>query len=401
MSLLFAWFKIPVNKESMAKRLKFSAIEFFFWAACSAYYPYFVIFLRDRGLSNTTIGTIAAIVSSIVVFAHPFWGMMSDFLNSVKKVFILAIAAASVLLLTLPLYQKAVILGLVLVLVTFFESPLMPLLDSWLVRSIKDDETISYGSVRFWGSVGFALMVLVMGVVVDRFGIEIIFWIYASLSLLTITACLFIKDVKPAQAASFKNFQPGNLLKIRPYLFFIILSTILFMPHRASMVFLPTLFEHIGGTGKEYGILYFLMAMSEVPVFIFSGRLLSKFKPKTLIGISLPFFILRQILYSMTTTPVQAILIQLIHGLSLGLFLAGSVFYIYELAPEHLKATAQTLATSMYFGLSGIVGNMAGGFIIDKYGLKLFYQIGCIVSVIAAILFIIELMIDKRKVVSI
>lgn len=392
--------RFNMRKNKVSRRLSFSGIEFFFWAACSTYYPYFVVFLRDRGLSNTTIGTIAATISAVVVIAHPFWGLLSDLMKSVKKVFIIAITAAAILIFTLPLYQKALFLGLILALITFFESPLMSLLDSWLVRTIKNDPGLNYGTIRLWGSVGFALMVLVMGFIIDRFGIEVIFWIYAAWSVLAVLACLLQKDVQPETAAIMKNFQPGSLFKNKPYLFFIILATVIFMPHRASMVFMPNLFEQINGSSREYGFAYFIAATSEIPVFIFSGRLLNKLKPQYLVGISLPFFVLRQFLYSLVTTPAQAILIQLLHGLSLGLFLAGAVYYVYDLAPDHLKATAQTLATSMYFGLSGIVGNLAGGWIIDNYSLQIFYQTGCAISIAAAILFFIDLLKGRKRVIS-
>ncbi len=84
-------------------------------------------------------------------------------------------------------------------------------------------------------------------------------------------------------------------------------------------------------------------------------------------------------------------MIQLLQGPSFALFMNGTVYYIDEMAPEELKATAQTFATSMYFGVSGIVGSYGGGWMIDNYGLKTLYLIGFCISIAISVLFFLSL----------
>lgn len=99
------------------------------------------------------------------------------------------------------------------------------------------------------------------------------------------------------------------------------------------------------------------------------------------------FFVIRQFFYGIVSTPIQVIFVQLLQGDSYGLFLTGTVYYIDELAPNGLKVIAQTLASSVFFGVSGIIGSYGGGWLIDKFGLISIYHTGIIVSLSVSLLF--------------
>ena len=137
------------------------------------------------------------------------------------------------------------------------------------------------------------------------------------------------------------------------------------------------------------------MAFSEIPLFLAGHKLLKRFKPIHLtLGASL-FFLLRQVAYLTAKTPEQVILAQLFHGPSFALFLNGAVYYIDSLAPDKLKSTAQTLATSLYNGVSGILANYGGGWVIDNLGIRKLYSIGIYAIIIVTLLFMASLLLQK------
>ena len=64
-------------------------------------------------------------------------------------------------------------------------------------------------------------------------------------------------------------------------------------------------------------------------------------------------------------------------GLGNGLFIGSSLNYVYELAPDNLKASAQAFFASVS-SVAGILGNLAGGIVFDAIGAKPFYiAVGC------------------------
>jgi PPP family 3-phenylpropionic acid transporter len=67
--------------------------------------------------------------------------------------------------------------------------------------------------------------------------------------------------------------------------------------------------------------------------------------------------------------------IQLLHGLSFGLYLIGSVTYVNEEAPAGLETTALSLLGIISFGLASISGAFIGGILYDTAGLVVLFQV--------------------------
>lgn len=384
-----------VIKQPNSKLIRFTSLEFFFWATMSTYYPFLVVFLIYKGYNSTVIGTILAINSLVVVLAQPFWGMASDWVRSVKKVFILCLATSGCIILTLPLYQSVFVIGLVLAIITFFESAMGPLLDSWVIQGIQSEENITYGNIRLWGSLGFSIVAYIAGTIVDYTSIFMIFPIFAVLAAVTIVFSIKVKSDEPIEHFSPADLKIGKLIKNYNYVIFVIFALTLFIPHRGSLLFLAKLMEQLGGTQEEFGLCFSVMALSEVPIFLFSQRLIKKYKPVHLILVSTVFFVLRQVFFLLASAPIHVILLQTLQGPAFALFLTGTVYYIDSLAPQELKSTAQTLASAVFFGGSGIIGSYGGGWFIDHLSLRQMYQVGIVISIVVSVLFVLSFPVGK------
>lgn len=379
-------------------RLKFSALEFLFFGACAAYYPFIVLYMQTLGFSNTTIGSIVGINSFIVIVSPIFWGIVSDWTRSVRKIFIICISVASILLLSLPFAQSILLVGLLLSIITFFESTLAPLLDSWVVRGISASPTkINYGGIRVWGSIGYALMVFLFTQLLQATSVSFVFPFYGLMAILAIILLMKTSSEAPINPLSFKELKPFRLFKNTRYLVFLVFSTLIMIPHRATFIFLPNIIESVGGQKEQVGLLFSLVAISEIPMFLLSSKLTSKLKPVHLIIASTIFFTARQVLYYLAVTPLQVTLVQLTQGPSFALYMSGMVYYIYSLSPTELKSTAQTMAASLSFGLSGVIGSIGGGWFIDTYGLRNMYFLGILISVAASLIFLFSLQLENKN----
>ena len=265
------------------KQFKLSVLQFTFWAAFAAYYPFVVLFLQGKGLSNTAIGTILSINSFIVVFAQPFWGMVSDRLRSVKKVFLLCIIISAVILQFLPVIYSTIAIALLLNILTIFESPLSPLADSWVIREIRYERDLSFGNIRLWGSLGYSIFAYLFGLLVDKTSIRYNFVILGIMVVLIILLTRKIKDESSTSSIQLKDIKIGKLLKNYSYITFLIFSIVIYIPHKASYSFLPNLLMSVGGSPGSQGIASAVMAFSEIPMFLATHRLLKRYKPIHLI----------------------------------------------------------------------------------------------------------------------
>ena len=78
--------------------------------------------------------------------------------------------------------------------------------------------------------------------------------------------------------------------------------------------------------------------------------------------------VLRCWLYTLATKPMQVVAIQLLHGVSWVCIWSGGTTFAHEMAPAHLKSTAQGILSSVYAGAGSFTGLLLGGWLYEKYG---------------------------------
>ncbi|EMS69079.1 Major Facilitator Superfamily [Ruminiclostridium cellobioparum subsp. termitidis CT1112] len=379
----------------------FKILHLFSWAAVGAYNPFIVVYLMNNNISTSRIGVILMFNSIATLVGQPLWGMISDKIRSIKKVYLLCHSLATALIVLLPFVTNQYIIFILLPLIQFFYCSMSPLLDSWTIHSIKNSGK-SYGSFRLWGSLGFSILVVINGKLITISFFNIIFLVYAIISLINLIMCAALFEYKrddenvQAKPLTLRELNIGRLLRNFHYTAFVILSSITFMTMTSVYSFLATLIKQVGGDDNLYGIANAVSAFSEVPILLISSMLVRKFKPQYLILTGMFVYSIRLFLYSIASGPEIAIFSQSLNGLSYGMFLAGSIYYIDSLAPAELKATAQTVATAIYAGLSGIIGNVAVGNMISRFGILQVYRSGSIIQFCVFIVFLVSLYLGKR-----
>ncbi len=377
-------------------RFKFIGIEVFFWAAFASD-TYLVVFLQGvTNNNNTMVGRILAISFMTGFFAPILAGLLSDLIRSVKKVFIYGFLLAALLFSSLTIFESIVVIALIIILIKLFQTPLIPLLDTWLIEEISHVPDLDYGRIRLGGSIGYGIMVFIYGVVIYYFKIEIIFITYGIMAIVTILFSLSIKTRYTPSTIAFKDLNPGELLKNYKYVSFVAISTIILIPFTSAFIYIPNIISYLGGTTTQLGVVYSLKALAEIPIFFSSKYLLKKFNYTHLILFAFILFMLQQYILLIATQSIHVILVQIISGLSFSLFLVGMVHYIFDITPVRLKATAQTLAVS-FNGLSRVIGSYGGGWFIDNFGLLQMYKIGSLISFFMCVLFLIFVFHDNRE----
>ena len=97
---------------------------------------------------------------------------------------------------------STVIMAVILVAYAFFKNPTSSLMDSWLVRTIDRRRTFKYGAVRLLGSIGYATMCIVFGIIAKRLGTQrYTFFFYAALNIPLLLFCVLgMKDERADEA---------------------------------------------------------------------------------------------------------------------------------------------------------------------------------------------------------
>lgn len=387
---------IPMIENGKGKLL-FALVQLFF-CATTAKMVFTVLFLQEKGLSNTTIGLIFSINALLVIFMQPVWGYITDRLQARKQVLLLCFSMATILYSLLLTTSVPLWIGIILAMVSFFECAIASILDVWMLSFIGS----SYGAVRLWGSVGFSGAVLLFSQTIGEGSISAMFPIYLIIAGITLIAFILLvrsttNEKAKAEERSHSPMSARVLLQNVRYLLLLCFIFMLYLPNAPATTFLPNLFQLAGGTVEQYGFSNSLKAVAEIPAFLFGALLLRRFGHVAIIFLASGMYFMVQLLFSIAQSPVQVALGQILQGPAYSLLLLGTLTYVFELAPKDMRMTAQTLVNAIGMGLAAIVGNYGGGLFIDHFGLKPLYWAGMVLIATAMLAFSLFFILDKRN----
>jgi len=123
--------------------------------------------------------------------------------------------------------------------------------------------------------------------------------------------------------------------------------------------------------GLNMGIQCFV---GEVPMFFLSGWLIKTLGHSHTMTLVLGAFGARLLLYSVLTNPWYSLLVEVLNGVTFGIFYATMTSYAYILSPPGLESTMQGLVGAAFEGLGVAVGALLGGVIFKIFGGRLMFQ---------------------------
>ena len=381
----------------MNKRLLLpGALYFGYYIALGAYMPFINLYYERLGLSGIQIGTLAALpvfVSSTTVI---FWGGLADrfgWHNRILRINLLLCAGSILLLSTAVSYQAIVpfVIGYAL-----FNAPLVPLLDSAALDAIEGS-SYSYGQLRVWGSIGWSFSTVLVGILIQRFAIQWLFYSYAIFMLITFFLSIRLSMRQPELKTSWRA-GVKDLIRSLPFVLFLLSIFFISMTLSASNAFLSIYLDEIGTSESSIGLAWAISSLSEIPVMLFSAYILRKVGFGGLLKIAFLVFIVRWFLLSLIRDPLLALIVQVLHGITFGGYLIGSVTYINERAAEGVRTSALSIFNLVTFGIGSIMGSLMGGFIVEAGGTAWLFRA---LSLLAVVGFAFLLLSQNRSAVEV
>lgn len=359
------------------------SFNFLFFALLAMFIPFLPLYFSDQGLSETQIGTILGFGGFITLIAQPLWGMISDRLRTVRKVLLLLVICCTVTGYSLYSSNNYTLILLFVMLTYFFLMPIDPLTESLNFR-VAESEGISYGSLRTYGALGYAVMSLAAGFLMTEFGSRSLGFTFAIIGVISLIVTFFMPDApvsgKPVTIQSLKNF-----LSNRETLLFLILVFISSIPARMNDTYLGLYIKDLGGKPDLLGLAWFLAAGSEILVFSLSFWWLRKDKELAIITFAGAFYFVRFFISAWIKDPNWLAYLQLLQLLTFPLFYTAAIQYLYNIVPVEWRATGQTVLALLFFGVSGILASFVGGALYQAFGGHTMYLSISIMSLIGTL----------------
>ncbi|WP_273123756.1 MFS transporter [Bacillus weihaiensis] len=368
---------------------------FFVSAIGSMVVSFLPIYFQHKGLSSSQIGWFLAIGPFVGLVAQPIWGYASDKYKTVKKV-LFACLVGFVLSVTwlfqLNSFTWILIAGSFFF---FFFSPVNPLADN-LAKRQSIIHSVTFGSIRMWGSIGFAIVSLFSGFLLSEYGIDFLVIPITFFAVSTCLLSLVLSDVKGgSKKVNYKDM--GVFLKNPTLLLFFFLVSLVLLTHRTSDSFISLYLLEIGGNEMLVGWIWFIGVSSEALLFYLSAKWFRPSNPIIYIIIAAFLYCIRWIFTAFASDPTMLLMIQVLHGVCFAVIFLGALEYLYQIVPEELQASGHMVFVGICFGVTGILGSSIGGIIFEKYGGTLLYSLLAVSSFIGFIGFILFYLKEKKS----
>lgn len=343
-------------------------------------------------MNGNIIGYLAAIPWLVMLFVQPVWGVIADKYGKLNCFRITCIPAAIAFAVFPFIGISPFSIAAIILLMSLFNTPVLPLLDSIALDQIEAGET-SYSNIRFWGAPGFGLGAYVAGLLITEIGINVIFYLSAIFLALMFLALAGFKEFKSSTKSielEFRGVQ--KIFGIKMLTSFLFVIVIVATAQASSSFYLTIYLKEIGASSQTTGTAIVVQALSELPVYFIAPLLLSKLGSKNMLLIAIFATVLRLFLYSINDYPERVMFIETLNGITWALLWIAAVEFVNQAVPAQWRTTGQSLLWAAYFGAGSIAGNILSGRLYELMPMQKVFGVNALivfgVGILATLIFV-------------
>ena len=351
------------------------------------------VFMLAKGYDNMHIGMTLAAANLLALGLQPF---VADHMDRAKGIKIIDASVWMTLLMMLTgvgyfvFSGGSFMLAAAIVAILAIHALLQPLLNSLAFRLSESGSEVNFGIGRAGGSLGFSVIVAVLGTLVEKKG-EMSVPVCAEAACALLIALLFLtkysftkmKRANDIEIAEHAGERPAGtdeddderidlkaFIKRNKYFFIMNLgiSGLLFSNAILSN-YMPQIAGGVGGTTEQTGRILSLMALLEMPTMIFIGTIKKHFRSRTLIKIASIGFTGKIAVCWLAGSVGVLFAAQAFQLVAFALLMPAMVYYVNEIMSPGEAVKGQSLFTMM-FTFATIIASFAGGWILDASGAK-------------------------------
>ena len=352
------------------------------------------VFMLAKGYSNLHIGMTIAAANIVAVGLQPF---VADRMDRVKGItlidtlvwltFIILLAGTGYFVFSGGTFM----LAFVIVTVLAIHAMIQPLLNTLAFRLSECGVNVSFGVGRAGGSLGYSLILAVLGTLVERKGEMAAPVCSESACLLLIALLLLTKhsykkirrsadagaagdghDAGPATRAEAddERIDLRSFIRRNRYFFIVNLGIAgLLFSNAVLSNYMPQIAGNVNGTTEQVGRILSLMALAEIPVMLFYDKINKHFSNRALIKVAALGITAKIVVCWLAGSVGLLFAAQIFQFVGFALIMPTMVYYINEIMSRGEAVKGQALFTMM-MTFSSIVASLAGGWMLDAYGVS-------------------------------
>lgn len=362
-----------------------SSFYMLFFMAGGVVSQYLPIFYSYRNYDYSKIGIILSIGSIFSVLFQPIAATISDKVDKKIKVFRILIistflTASFLFFLSRNYYYLLIVAGIFY----GFSGCLQPLNDSIIIEMCTR-KNYKYQTIRLLGSLGFAIMSAITGVIAS-YNIVYIFPMYIGILIIALFISYHVPTVEKIKNEKVKS-KFIELIHDKKFVFLLFYAFILSITNAFFNSFQGIYSRENGISMGLLGICSMIGSISQFPAMAFFSKAYKKFGQKKLMTTAGVVFGVRWLCYATILNSTSVLILWAIHGLTYILLFLCLVEYSRKNIPSQLSTRALVLINLILFGVSGIIGSSLGGYFSNYLGIKNIFYICSVICFLAVIFF--------------
>ncbi len=341
-----------------------------YFFAAGAFMSYWPVWLRDRGVSDTEIGTLFMSRQIVSVIATLSVGWIAHRLGGPRSVMVGLGVGAIVMVVAYDFSTSFLAIFLVTMIWGFMWSPPMPLYDGVLVTETKR-HGLDYARVRLWSSVAFIGGTFVAGIAVERYGPPWVLYVGMASIVLLAPLALLLPAAPPRAAARGQDHVPpriGDLLRQPAFLLFLMATGLCSASHSVLYSFGTLTWRAAGIDDVTISALWAESVAIEIVLMLFGGWLLARLGVCGLIALGLAAGMVRWTAMAFTTELWALVLLQALHSCTFAACHLGAMAFLQRALPAPGAAIGQSLYYALGTGATQAVVYQFSGLLYAQYG---------------------------------
>jgi MFS transporter, PPP family, 3-phenylpropionic acid transporter len=357
---------------------------FWYFAFIGAFLPYFALYLQSIGLSASRIAVLMSLGQLMRLLAPLLWSWLADSGGRRVRIVVASTAAALASYSVVFLTQDFVGLLIGMAVLHFFWSASLPLVEALTLGHLAANPE-RYGRIRLWGSIGFILAVLGVGMLLDLAPIRSQLWVAWALLLGTLASALTLTEVK-----GHADRVAGPIVEVlrqRKVVFLLAAGLFMTAAHGALYVFYSIHLVEQGYGKTLVGLLWTLGVVAEIAVFLLMARISVRVSLRRILLACFALATLRFLMIGWGVAFIGVlVLAQLLHGASFGAHHAATMAALNRWFEPGQQARAQALYGSVAYGAGGLGGALLAGALWEKAGAGITFSTSSLLALLGLIL---------------
>lgn len=403
--------------EEKKLTIKYAVLQGMYWMLAAVAMAYVTPLLEAKGFDSMEIGMLNAVkYTSVVVFQVLIASFSDKYAERVPLKYIIALL--TVVSVGTAWVFWAVDMGFAGAVVIFILlgatiNCISPLIDSLSIQYMNHGRKLNYTVSRACGSFTWAIFCVVVGVFADTFGVTHILLLQIGIAVLLLISNLVMDKVdftwgKSAsllqerctiqeieavpEKREFQVHTAGYLLRYFPkYVLFLVACMFTFMGYNLNATFMIDVVQNLGGSHTDYGVAQFVLAMAEIPTALVFMKMKKYISIDKLMVCCSLFCTLRAAATTFAPSVLVLVLSQSLELLGLGIFYAGSVFFVMENLPEGDVVKGVSLINVATVGIGEAIASLLCGSIKAAFGLQALMVTSIFVSLIGVFVMLVML----------